>query len=591
MRKKISKVKKTVHRSLTTLTMLALFVGSFGFSLGQATPTALADETVKVAVIKYIDGAGATATSADNLSFTVNSSSGDITLGPTNSSPYEFVVNDLAIGSNFNASESMDASVGLTCADGKPFSLVGYTTGDSFAEAAAGTPSAVPPSFTNMQNTKFIIVWNHDCGTPPPPPSGSVNVTIHKYIDGEMATGLSASNHDFGMNATWNAANLGGPGSGTYVLGPNNPTAYQALTADMNTGSDYSTSEDLSGALVGASCSEGKPFALVGYTSGETAAEAAAATPSAAAPAFTAMTTNKHVIVWNDDCATPPPTPPATVKVTINKFIDGVQATAGTANNVDFPMSSSWTAANIGSGSGQYALSASGYNGDPTPYQAKTVDMTTGADYSTSEDLTGLVVGASCSEGKPFALVGYTSGDTMAAAQAATPAASVNLTGMTSDKFIIVWNDDCSDTEGTIGGDVTGGSSPNGTLAVTSVEALDTTATADGTFENGWKYVFNITVPDDETNLAMKFSDWSSAPAGNSIAAANNIRISSPQANNGGATVLITAANTYSTPELTMTGDLNAGMAGKQVKVTVEVKVPSTTVNGSYTTTYGVRTQ
>ncbi len=288
--------------------------------------------------------------------------------------------------------------------------------------------------------------------------------------------------------------------------------------------------------------------------------------------------------------ATPPP--PAMVKVTINKFIDGVQATAATAESKDFPMEASWTAVNTGSGSGQYALSASGYNGDPTPYQAKTGDMTTGANYTTSENLTGLVVGASCTEDKPFALVGYTSGNTEEEAAAATPSATApNLVGITSDKFVIVWNHDCSNTSGTIGGGVTGGASPHGTLEVTSVDAVDTTATADGTFANGWRYVFNITIPDNETGVAMKFADWASTPSGNSIAAANNIRISSAQANNAGATILVTAANTYTTPNLTMTGDLNLSLAGKQVQVTVEVAVPSTTVNGSYTTTYGVRTQ
>ncbi len=145
-------------------------------------------------------------------------------------------------------------------------------------------------------------------------------------------------------------------------------------------------------------------------------------------------------------------------------------------------------------------------------------------------------------------------------------------------------------TGGTIGGEVTGGQDQNGTLAVNSVETIKGTATADGTFANGWKYVFHITVPTNETKLAMKFSDWvNTTSASSTIPVANNMRISSQQADNGGATVLLTAANSYSSPDLNLTGDLDSGTPGRQVDVTVEVAVPSNSVNGSYTTNYGVR--
>lgn len=142
-------------------------------------------------------------------------------------------------------------------------------------------------------------------------------------------------------------------------------------------------------------------------------------------------------------------------------------------------------------------------------------------------------------------------------------------------------------TEGQIGGDVTG----VGALGVTSVETIDSTATADGTFTNGWEYVFNITVPTDETHLAMKFANWLSTVGSSTIAVAGNVRISSPQADNGGATVLITAADTYSVPTLNMTSDLNPALDGLQVRVTVEAAVPVGSVNGSYTTNYGVKTE
>ncbi len=141
-------------------------------------------------------------------------------------------------------------------------------------------------------------------------------------------------------------------------------------------------------------------------------------------------------------------------------------------------------------------------------------------------------------------------------------------------------------TDGTIGGNVEG----EGELAVDSIEVVDNTATANGTFASGWEYVFHITVPTDETDLAMKFSNWAKTGGGGTIPAANNIRISSSQADNGGATVLITAENVYSTPDLHMVTDLDSGTDGIQVEVTVEVAVPVGTPSGAYTTSYGVQT-
>lgn len=131
----------------------------------------------------------------------------------------------------------------------------------------------------------------------------------------------------------------------------------------------------------------------------------------------------------------------------------------------------------------------------------------------------------------------------------------------------------------------------NGILEVTSIEMTDTTATANNSFEDGWEYVFNITVPTDEANISMKFADWVRTGGSETIPAGGNMRIYSPQANNGGVTVPITTANTYSTPALVMTTDLNPSLDGIQVKVIVEVKIPTGTTSGSYTTNYGVKSE
>jgi hypothetical protein len=278
---------------------------------------------------------------------------------------------------------------------------------------------------------------------------------------------------------------------------------------------------------------------------------------------------------------------PETSTVTILKYVDAALATGTSANNTDFTMNASWNSENLGgAGSGQFALSENGFNGGPA-YQATTSEMTNGASYSVSEAMDANT-GLACSENKPYALKGYTSGNSIAAAMAATPSMTApNLTNITSDQYIIVWNDDCATegNDGTIGGEVVGG---EGILEVTGIDVIDSTASADGTFENGWEYVFHITVPTDETDLSMKFSDWvKTGDAGEIIPAANNIRISSAQADTD-STVMISGADVYSSPVLNINEDLDAGEDGMQVEVRVEVRVPSGTENGSYTTNYGV---
>ncbi|MBP9710722.1 MAG: hypothetical protein KBD50_00435 [Candidatus Pacebacteria bacterium] len=288
------------------------------------------------------------------------------------------------------------------------------------------------------------------------------------------------------------------------------------------------------------------------------------------------------------------------VTVTIKKYIDGEAATVATADSVSFPMMASWNdEEGVGEGSGNYALSS-----DTSPaYQAKTAELNKGSSYSTNEVLDGANVSAACTveSSKPFALVGYSVGSTLAQAKAAAVSTtSPSFTDLQQDKYVIVWNKSCDDnatttpggSSGEITGTVTGGQTTEdpGDLEVTSVEAKKTTATANGQFTDGWQYVFNITVPTDEPNLAMKFANWvDENNAAHTIPVANNMRISSAQAS-ASSTVLLTAANTYSSPDLHMTGDLDPTEEGLQVKVLVEVAIPTSTFNGNYSTNYGVRT-
>ncbi|HYE23188.1 MAG TPA: hypothetical protein VEA92_01900 [Candidatus Paceibacterota bacterium] len=399
---------------------------------------------------------------------------------------------------------------------------------------------------------------------------GDVFVNIYGYIDGEQATSVTADDFAFPINATWNATSTG-EGSGSFNLDSGN--GYETMTVALSAEADYALEADLSSEALGASCEEeGAEFALAGYSTGATEAEAAAAAPTSDDPSFTDLTTDQHVIVWFEDCTPPVDTD---AQVTIMKYLDGSQATAESAGSAAFTMNATWDdPEGVGSGSGEFTLDTT----SEIDYETQTVSFAHGADYTIEEVLDDEVTGASCSEGTQYALVGYTTGATEAEAAAGTPATTtLSITDMDSDSYVIVWNETC---EGETGTD---------DLAVVSIETEDGTGTADGTYANGWVYVFNITVPDDETSVAMRFSDWTGSAG--TMAAAGNIRISSAQADNDGATVEISTADTYMSPELNITGDLDAGAAGHQIELRVEVRIPEGTDDGSYSTTYGIRTQ
>jgi len=161
-------------------------------------------------------------------------------------------------------------------------------------------------------------------------------------------------------------------------------------------------------------------------------------------------------------CVSSPETP-GTVNVTIVKYVDGQPATASSTNSTSFPMNATWSATNIGSGSGSFALGPLGFN-NPNPYQATTANMSSGASYGVSEDTSQTnIVGSICASGTPYSLVGYTMGDTLAAAAAATPTTTApNLSNITSNKFIIVWNKTCGQKHGEVGDDHGKGDNGNG---------------------------------------------------------------------------------------------------------------------------------
>jgi len=125
-------------------------------------------------------------------------------------------------------------------------------------------------------------------------------------------------------------------------------------------------------------------------------------------------------------------------------------------------------------------------------------------------------------------------------------------------------------------------------LEVTQRIPVKTFAAADGTYANGWSWVFDVTVPTNETTIKMKFTDWVSGS--NTIAAAHNIAFYSAQSSNAfdaSHAITIDAADTYS-GVMNLNNDDDVQKAGRQIRIIIEAAVPAGSAGGSYSTSYGI---
>jgi len=179
-----------------------------------------------------------------------------------------------------------------------------------------------------------------------------------------------------------------------------------------------------------------------------------------------------------------------TLKVHIFKYLSEYgedTQVADDSGETPFPMVSTWSAANIGAGSGSYVLGNS-HGGAAYVYAADTSAMSAPADYTTSEVTDGTVVvpiGGIC-EADKSRLVGYREGNTLIEAQNDELSDTAPVyTGLTADKYVIVVNEDCDEVleEG------------DGSLTI-----VKNTVGGDGTFQ--------FTVDSENENLddAMNFS-------------------------------------------------------------------------------------
>lgn len=171
------------------LTALPL-LGVVGFATAASAQT--------VAIVGYINGQPATASSTGSASFPITATwrdpnvnsgaaqSAQFSLGVTgvnNSSPYQATTNTLSAGSNYSASLNSQS----WCSANSPFMPAGYSSGTSLQNAAAATVNATPPGFTNLQGNEFEVVWLRTCPPAPTPviPASGASLTGNQYTEAD----------------------------------------------------------------------------------------------------------------------------------------------------------------------------------------------------------------------------------------------------------------------------------------------------------------------------------------------------------------------------------------------------------------------
>ena len=480
---------------IPTLLLCALYVLTSGLVL--ADPSG-----ITVTTVKYVDGVHADASNASGVSFPMKAiwnaanlghGSGVSSLGPVginNPEPYETTTGGMSAGANYTTFETFNSVVGANCFSHRPYANAGYTTSlVSLADAASKVPSPAIPNFVNLQSNAFVIVWNKNCI----PHLTVTKIVINDnggtavaddfalFIDGVPTTSGFASTTTAGVHKVSETPDpryfstisgdctqsgfitLQGGENAECIITNNDIPAALTIVKHAD-GADAAFEFEITDGVASATTSlatvagwaTSSPFYLdtgtydirentkTGWDFNGASCirdEQSIGTPIVPFPDF-AGGASITVAVGEQILCTFDNTEQSDVTVTVVKYVDGQHADATNAEAESFPMDSVWDATS-GSGSGSFSLGPIGSN-NPNPYEMTTDIMSHGADYSVSEDTSGPTVGADCSAGTPFALVGYTWGNLLSGAAAQTLVASLALADITHNAFVIVWNKDCT---------------------------------------------------------------------------------------------------------------------------------------------------
>ncbi len=121
-------------------------------------------------------------------------------------------------------------------------------------------------------------------------------------------------------------------------------------------------------------------------------------------------------------------------------------------------------------------------------------------------------------------------------------------------------------------------------ISVNNTTILNGYAVADDTYSNGFRFKMRVTIASAAENLLwMRFDDWSRVSGGGTIPAASNMQVNLANSTAGA----LPASNTYSS-NLSVGADIDPVTPGIQQDVYIWLKVPTSTIGGAYSTSYGV---
>jgi hypothetical protein len=119
-------------------------------------------------------------------------------------------------------------------------------------------------------------------------------------------------------------------------------------------------------------------------------------------------------------------------------------------------------------------------------------------------------------------------------------------------------------------------------ISVDNTSVLNGFAIPDDTYTNGFRFRMRVTIDSPSENLlGVKFDDWSRDGGGGTIPVASNMLVNL-SATTAGA---LSAGNAYGS-NLSVVGDADNIAPGVQKDVYIWLKVPGSTVGGSYSTNY-----
>ncbi len=276
----------------------------------------------------------------------------------------------------------------------------------------------------------YCVAWNvlqQGGGDDDDDTKGTTSIKIIKQVSGTTTSAL------FGFDASWLDADI------DFSLGAGASTTYTGLATGT-----YMLSE-----LVGTS----SPFILqnVVCTDNNASTTNSVSTTTPGVNASVTLGADEDIVCTFTN-GLPAGTTSPFAQVHIYKYLAGTTTVQipDTATTTPFPMRASWDASNIGAGTGNYVLGTN-FGGAALKYAADTSAMATPVTlYTTFErttDIDGtstvLPAGAQCAPDM-FRLVGYKSGTSLAAAEAATATTTVPVfNNFSTDEYVIVVNEDC----------------------------------------------------------------------------------------------------------------------------------------------------